>query len=112
MRSTEIASKIFFGALFLVLSYWWRNARVGRPVIAYLGAISLMVYVFGALGVLTYGRVPGKGYEPVMIGLFGGALVGLAAGILLGRMAVGHTWVYWTVVGIEACVMILLPRLT
>jgi hypothetical protein len=107
----QTLGKIFFAAIFLALAYWCRNAGVGHKVVAYFAGITLMVYAFCALGLIVFARIPSKGWESAAMGLAAGAIVGIAAGIPLGRAAASASWLYWTVVLVQAGVMAFLPRL-
>ena len=104
-------SKLVFAALFLWLAYWKRHDGTPHNVIAYLAAITLMIWVFAIAGALTFGRIESKGYVAPLMGLFGGAVVGVIAGSFLGHRATAHLWLYWLLVLVAVGVMALLPPL-
>lgn len=107
----EWVSKILFAALFLWLAYWQRRAGIIHNIVAYLAAITAMIWAFAVPGALIMGRVPSKGYVAPLLGLFAGAFVGVIVGILVGYRASHHLWLYWTLVLIVAGVMVFLPPL-
>lgn len=104
-------SKILFAALFLWLAYWQRRGGILHNVIAYLAAITVMIWVFAIPAALIIGRIPSKGYVAPLLGLFAGAFVGIVVGIFVGYRASSHLWLYWTLVLIVTAIMAFLPPL-
>ena len=72
---------------------------------AYGASILVMIYICSlggaAIGIFTDSR----NYIAAAIGFVGGAVLGIAAGIPLGRTALAQIWLYWLLILIVAFVI-------
>ena len=90
---------------------WGRHSSVMRHLIAYGTGMLVMLYVCSLASVLLFGWIPAKGYLAIGLSFLGGAIIGLIAGVAVGRFAVDNATVYWLLVLVVAGVITWLPSL-
>ena len=111
MRPYGWSARLAFCAIVVGLAVWGQHSSVVRRVIAYGTGMLVMLYVCSLASVLLFGWIPAKGYLAIGLSFLGGAIIGLVAGVAVGRFAVDNATVYWLLVLMVAGVITWLPSL-
>ena len=105
MKAYPTTTHLFFSLLALALGFWGQQSPGMRRLCSYSAAILVMIYICSLGGILVFGRIPGKGYFAPGLGFLAGAVIGVVAGIPLGRLGVSNPVVYWILILLVACVI-------
>jgi hypothetical protein len=105
MTSYSLASRIAFCAFVLAVAVWGHYSSAIRRFTAYGTALLVMVYVCSLGAVVLFGWIPAKGYLAAGLAFLGGAVVGVIAGVVVGKVAMDNATVYWLLVAAVAGVI-------
>jgi hypothetical protein len=105
MRPQSLVTSVLVSGFVLGLGIWGHYSPTMRRVTAYGTAMLVMLYVCSLGSVVLFGWIPAKGYLAPGLAFLGGAVVGIAAGVALGRVAVENASVYWLFVAAVAGVI-------